>query len=123
MALQPITIAQATIKQPTTVRDYRINIQTENTALDGGMQRNRIVSAANPRGYKYAVDLKWEDLGVSDFQTLLGLVSSGSGVVYSNPSTKYGALTYSGLPFVTEGDPYIPGDSLLTTLLVTIRQI
>lgn len=123
MALSPITIANQTIKQPTTARDYRVNIQTENTALDGGMQRNRIISLANPVGYKYAVDLQWDDLGVSDFQTILGLVSSGSGVLYSNPSSKYGSLTYSGLPFVNEPNPYIPGDSLLTTLQLTIRQI
>jgi hypothetical protein len=123
MSLSPITINAGTIKQPTTARDYRINIQNDNQAIDGGMQRNRVISAANPVGYKYAVDLVWEDLGISDFQTLLGFFSSGSGVVYSNPNTKYGVLTYSGLPTVQEPDPYIPGDSLLTKFMVTIRQV
>lgn len=123
MALSPITINASTIKQPTSARDYRLNIQTDNSALDGGQQRNRIISTSNPVGYKYAADLVWENLGVVDFNTLLGLFSSGSGVVYSNPSSKYGILTYSGLPTVDEPDPYLPGDSLLDTFKVTIRQI
>src|ERR1700722_9790104 len=122
MALQPILINNILIPQPTLLRDYRINIQTENTALDGGTQRNRVVSGGNPVGYKYAVDLEWDNQGTSDFTTLLGIFSSGSGLVYSNPATKYGPLTYSGLPYVTEPDPYQAGDSLLTTLQVTIRQ-
>lgn len=123
MALSPITINGTSIKQPTQARDYRLNIQSDNYALDGSMQRNRIISAANPVGYKYAVDLYWENLGVTDFATLLGLFSSGSGVVYSNPSSKYGTLTYSGLPMVDEPDPYLPGESLLTTFKATIRQV
>ena len=121
--ISPLLLNNILVKQPTTLRDYRINIQTENYALDGGLQRNRVISAANPVGYKYAVDMEWDDLNVSDFQTLLGIVSSGSGIVYSNPATKYGSLTYSGLPFVTEPNSYIAGDSLLSTLQVTIRQI
>lgn len=124
MALSPISInGNSSIKQPTTAADYRINIQTENTSLDGSTQRNRVISANNPVGYKYAVDLYWEDIGVGDYQTLLGIFTSGSGLTYSNPSSKYGALTYSGLPYPDDNAPYIPGESLLSNLKVTIRQI
>lgn len=123
MSLSPITINGQTIKQPTTARDYRIKIQTENTSLDGTTQRNRVISANNPVGYKYAADLEWQDIGGADYTTLLGLFQSGSGVVYNNPATKYGALTYSGLPYDDDPDPYIAGDSLLSTYKVTIRQV
>ena len=123
MSLSPIQLGNVTPKQPTRVREYRINIQTENQALDGAIQRNRFTSTSNPVGYKYAADLTWEDLGITDFNTILGIVSSGSGIVYSNPSSKYGSLTFSGLPFVQEPDAYLAGDSLLTTLKVTVRQI
>lgn len=121
--LSPIIINGNTIKQPTSVRDYRIKMQVENTAIDGTMQRNRIISSNNPVGFKYAADLVWEDIGGSDYLTLLGLFASGSGIVYTNPATKYGALTYSGLPFDDDPDVYIHGDSLLTKYTVTIRQI
>ena len=123
MSLSPILLNNVLVKQPTTARDYRINIQTENTSLDGSMQRNRVISSNNPIGYKYAVDLQWNDLSVSDFQTILSIITLGSGITYSNPNSKYGSLTYSGLPFVTEPNPYQAGDSLLSTLQLSIRQI
>ncbi len=124
MTLSPITINGASLpKQPTLLRDYREWKQTENEALDGGMQRNRIATAANPVGYKYVAEMSWDKLDPSSFNTLMGLFVTGSGVLYSNPSSKYGALTYSGLPFVEEPDPYQPGESLNATFKVRIRQV
>lgn len=87
------------------------------------MQRNRIRTASNPLGFKYNVEMLFKNVKSTDYQALDALFVSGSGVNYHNPSSgKFGTLTFSGLPFPDEDDPYSPGESLLTNYKVRIRQ-
>jgi len=123
MALQPITVNSGTLaRQPSKLREYREYIQTDKQAIDGAIQRNRIRTAANPLGFKYNVEMIFEDINAGDFQLLDALFTAGSGVNYYNPSSKYGVLSFSGLPYPDESDDYGPGESLLTTYKVKIRQ-
>ncbi len=123
MALSPITINSSAILQPTNVKEYKTFSQSEKTAIDDTMQRNRVTSPNNPQGFKYSVELEWEHLPVSDFANLNNLFTSGSGVYYSNPGSKYGTLSFSGLPFPDDNSGYSPGESLLSSFKVRIRQI
>ncbi len=123
MALQPITVNSGTLaRQPSKLREYREYIQTDKQAIDGAIQRNRIRTASNPLGFKYNVEMIFENIAVTDFQSLDALFTAGSGVNYYNPSSKYGVLSFSGLPYPDETDDYGPGESLLTTYKVKIRQ-
>lgn len=128
MSLIPITVNSGVndsgllVPQPTRLREWREWIQTDKTAIDGGMQRNRISSPGNPNGYKYIIEMDFLDLTTSQFSTIASKFVSGSGVVYHNPQSKYGDLTFSGLPFVDENAEYAPGESLLSGLKVRIRQ-
>ncbi len=123
MVLQPITINSGTLpRQPSRLREYRTYQQTENVAIDGATQRNRIRTPGNPNGFKYNVEMTFEKVAVSEFQLLDAMFVSGSGVNYYNPQSKYGVLSFSGLPYPDETDEYQPGESLQTTYKVRIGQ-
>ena len=123
MSVSPITVNSGTLPlQPSKLMEWREYIQTDKFAIDGAVQRNRIRTASNPLGFKFNVEMIFENITVSDFQTIDALFTAGSGVNYANPSSKYGTLVFSGLPYPDEGDDYSPGDSLLTTYKVKIRQ-
>lgn len=123
MVVQPILINSGTLpRMPSKLREYREYQQTENMAIDGAIQRNRIRTPSNPQGFKMNVEMIWEHLAIGDFQLLDQYFMPGSGVNYANPSSKYGVLVFSGLPYPDESDDYEPGDSLFTTYKVRIRQ-
>jgi len=123
MAIQPITINSGTLpRQPSRLKEWREYIQTDKFAIDGAVQRNRIRTPANPLGFKYNIEMIFENINVTDFGLLDAYFTAGSGVNYYNPSSKYGVLSFSGLPYPDEGDDYSRGDSLLTTYKVKIRQ-
>lgn len=123
MAILPITVNSGTLaRQPSKLREYREYIQTDKQAIDGAVQRNRIRTPSNPLGFKYNVEMIFENINVGDFQSLDVLFAAGSGVNYYNPSSKFGVLSFSGLPYPDETDDYGPGESLLTNYKVKIRQ-
>ena len=123
MSLSPITINSGTLpRQPSRLKEWREYIQTDKFAIDGAVQRNRIRTPGNPLGFKYNIEMIFENINVSDFGTLDAYFTAGSGVNYYNPSSKYGVLSFSGLPYPDEGDDYSSGDSLQTTYKVKIRQ-
>lgn len=123
MPIYPVTVNSGTLpRQPSKLREWREYIQTDKYTLDGAVQRNRIKTPQNPLGFKYNVEMTFENISVSEFQQLDAYFTAGSGVNYANPSSKYGTLVFSGLPFPDETDDYAPGDSLLTTYKVKIRQ-
>lgn len=104
-------------QQPSTVLEEYLQIQTEQTSINGGMQRNKI-------GQKKQATLTFKDISTSSYQTMVNLFSTGSGVFYRNPLSGYagGVLTFSGLPFFEES-PYEPGASLYRPFHVRIREI
>ena len=118
-----ITINSGTLPlQPSKLKEWREYIQTDNYAIDGAVQRNRIRTPANPLGFKYNVEMIFQNVSASDFSSLDAYFTAGSGVNYYNDQSKYGTLTFSGLPFPDESDDYQPGASLLTDYKVKIRQ-
>lgn len=121
MALSPITINGQTILQPSTLREYKEATQSEQYAIDGAAQRNRVKTTGNPNGEKAWAEMTWDKIPPSDFLTLYNSFRTGSGICYQNPSSKYGTLTFSGLPFMEEGE-YVSGESRLTTFKVRIRE-
>lgn len=123
MAISPITINSGTLpRQPSKLREWREYNQTDKIAIDGAIQRNRIRTSANPLGFKFNAEMIFENIEVSDFQALDAYFTAGSGVNYYNPSSKYGVLSFSGLPYPDETDDYGPGESLFTNYKVKIRQ-
>lgn len=124
MSIQPITVNSGVLpRQPSELREWREYQQSDSYAIDGSVQRNRIRTTNNPQGFKYNVEMTFKNLNSTDYQAIDRLFVSGSGVNYHNPSSgKFGTLTFSGLPFPDEDDPYSPGDSLLTNYKVRIRQ-
>lgn len=124
MSLSPIMVNNQILDpQPTTVSEYKIRNDSEQEALDQTLQRNTIVSPTNPTGRKFMAELSFQTVTPAQFQGLEALFTSGSGIYYVNPGSKYGTLTMSGLPYVSENEPYVPGESLLTDYKVKIRQI
>jgi hypothetical protein len=123
--LSPITINNQNIPQPTKLREFKIHIQNDNVAIDGSSQRNRITTPANPRGFKYAINMQWATLTTAEYAVLDNLLgTTGSGVLYKNPSSgKYGVLTFSGLPTVIDESDYVSGESQLSAYEVRIREI
>lgn len=123
MSISPITINSGTLpRQPSRLKEWREYIQTDKFAIDGAVQRNRIRTPANPLGFKYNIEMIFENINVTEFGQLDAYFTAGSGVNYYNPSSKYGVLSFSGLPYPDEGSDYSRGDSLLTTYKVKIRQ-
>lgn len=120
----PITINSGIVNpQPSRVREYQLRQDSEEEALDGSIQRNTITSPTNPTGRKYVAELAFEKLNISQFQAVHNLFTTGSGVYYRNPNSKFGILTFSGLPFVDDQADYEPGASFLSDYKVRIRQI
>ena len=123
MAVLPITVNSGTLpRQPSKLREWREYIQTDKTAIDGAIQRNRIRTPQNPLGFKFNAEMIFENISTTEFALLDAYFVAGSGVNYYNPSSKYGVLSFSGLPYPDESDDYAPGDSLFTTYKVKIRQ-
>lgn len=124
MSLQPITINSGTLaRQPSRLKEWREYIQTDKTAIDGAMQRNRISTPSNPLGFKYNVEMTFEKLNSTDYRAIDALFTAGSGVNYYNPeSGKFGILSFSGLPFPDEMGEYARGSSNLADYKVKIRQ-
>lgn len=104
------------LQQPSSVLEEYIQIQTEQTSINGGMQRNKI-------SQKKQSTLIFRDISVAAYQSLLSSFSTGSGVYYYNPLSAQpgGVFTFSGLPFF-ENSPYEPGASLLQPFKVRIRE-
>lgn len=101
--------------QPTTLTERYIQIQTDQMSINGGMARNRI-------GQKAQAEMEFTIMQPSDFQTIVNYFTTGSGVTYLNDQSKYGTLSFSGLPTYSE-DVYVQGASLYSPLKVTIRQV
>src|ERR1035437_5816769 len=103
--------------QPTQLKEYLIQIQTDQTSINGGMTRNRI-------GQKKCAELTFAILSPADYQTLIALFTSGANVVYLNDASDYagGTLTYNGLPTFAE-DVYEQGASLYRPFQVTLREV
>lgn len=124
MSFSPILInGSAPIVQPTKVQEYKERNDFEGIALDQTMQRNTVTSPTNPTGRKYNAELTFAQLNLSQFAQIDNLFTTGSGILYTNPNSKYGNLTYSGLPFVDDNYEYQPGESGLSDYKVRIRQI
>ena len=123
MDIQPITINSGTLaRQPSRLREWRVYQQSETEAIDGAIQRNRITTPSNPLGFKYNAEMIFERITKTEFQAIDALFAAGSGINYYNPDSKYGVLSFSGLPFPDEDAEYERGSSLLTNYKVTIRQ-
>jgi len=124
MSVLPITVNSGTlVRQPSKLREWREYVQSDRIAIDGAIQRNRIRTASNPLGFKYNVEMIFENLDSTDYQAIDALFTSGSGVNYYNPSSgKFGTLSFSGLPFPEEEGEYSSGDSLQADYKVKIRQ-
>lgn len=112
-----ITINGTTPKQPTDVNENPEQIQTDQIAIAGNLQRNRI-------GKKNKVVLTWPYLKPAEYQALIALFESGNAVIYSNDNTNRagGVLTFTGLPTYEQGN-YYRGASYLVPLSVTIREV
>ena len=110
------------IKQPSRVREYREYQRTDKTAIDGRMQRNVIATSNNREGFKYVAELEWEYITPGDFAVIDNYIRTGSGILYGNSLSKFGILTFSGLPFPDEGE-YYPGADAISGFTVRIRQI
>lgn len=101
--------------QPSLLKEYKIQIQTDQEAILGNISRNRI-------GEKKAVDMEFPILSPADYVALINYFTTGSGVYYSNDASSYGTFSFSGLPLYQEGE-YVKGASLFRPLTVTIREI
>jgi len=103
--------------QPSQLQEGPLQIQTDVTAIDGSQQRNHL-------GQKYMAQMSFINLTISGYQQIMGLIGTGSGIVYTNDlsaETANGILTFSGLPNYTKY-PYVPGSSLYQQLDVEVRQ-
>lgn len=109
--------SDSTVAQPTEIKEEQLQIQNDNAAIDGSMQRNRMNSKAQ-------ATLTWGALAPSDYQLLFGYLTSGIAVTYNNSQSNYtgGALSFTGLPTITE-DAYFHGTSLIRPLVAVIRQV
>jgi hypothetical protein len=103
--------------QPTILLEELLQIQTDQVSINGSMTRNRI-------GMKKRSTMEFTIMSPSDYQTLIGYFSTGSGIYYSNDTSSYtgGVLSFSGLPNFEEGE-YVPGSTLYRPLKVVIREI
>lgn len=112
-----ITINGNAIKQPTDVNENPVQIQTDQEAINGSLQRNRL-------GKKNRVVLSWPYLSPAEYQALIALFESGNAVTYSNTTSNRagGTLTFTGLPNLEQGN-YYRGQHRLVPLSVTIREV
>lgn len=103
--------------QPSVLKEYLIQIQTDQMSINGGMTRNRI-------GQKKAVEMTFPILSPADYQTVIAYFTTGSGVYYSNNASDYSGSTFafSGLPLFNESE-YVQGGSLYRQFQVSIREI
>jgi hypothetical protein len=102
--------------QPSFLREYLLQIQTDQTSLNGSMTRNRI-------GQKKVSEMTFSIMSPADYQVLINYFTTGSGVYYYNDATDYGSVfAFSGLPTFQE-NPYTQGSSLYRDFQVTIREI
>jgi hypothetical protein len=119
MSATPISInGSALAVQPSDLTEMPIAIQTDNTAVDGSMQRNYI-------NQKWSVTMGFTYLTPAQVQLFNTLFLSGTPVTYLNTSSNQnsgGSLTFSGLPTFTFGK-YFNGAGLLVPYQVTIRQV
>lgn len=101
--------------QPTTLNESYIQIQTDQTSINGGMTRNRV-------GQKKQADMEFTIMQPSNYQTIINQFTTGSGVYYSNDQSSWGTFTFSGLPSFSES-AYVPGTTLYRPLVVNIREV
>lgn len=124
MSFSPILINSVALSpQPSVVKEYKERNDQETIAMDQTMQRNTMTSPSNPTGRKFNAELTFNQLTLGQFATIDAFFTTGSGVLYTNPNSKYGNLTYSGLPFIDDQADYQPGESGLSDYKVRIRQI
>jgi hypothetical protein len=111
-----VLINSTTIQQPTSLREEYVQIQSENQAIAGGLQRNRI-------GQKKQATLTYDMVAPTQYQQLIAAFTTGSGCVYYNDQASYsgGVFTFSGLPYFSESE-YVPGASLYRPFTVRIRE-
>lgn len=102
--------------QPTTLKEEYVQIQTDQIAINGAMQRTYY-------GEKQQATLQWDWLSPTDYQTLLGFFRGGGTVTYSNTSSDVssGVFSFTGLPIFTEAE-YIQGGTLYRKISAVIRQ-
>lgn len=105
------------VAQPTEITEEYLQIQNDNMAIDGSMQRDLINKKARST-------LTYGSLSPTDYQLLFGYFTSGAAVLYTNTASNYagGSLIFTGLPTITEG-AYFHGTSLIRPLTVVIRQV
>jgi hypothetical protein len=103
--------------QPSELTENLILIQTEQTSINGSMQRNKI-------GQKKNASMIFPIVQPGDYQTLVAAFTTGSGVYYYNDQSNYagGIYSFNGLPFFSESE-YVQGDSLYRAFQVNIREI
>lgn len=106
----------STIPQPSQLLEELLQIQGDNTSINGALQRNRL-------GQKKQATLTYTYLTPAQYQALIAKFTTGSGVYYSNDASDYagGIFAFSGLPFFSES-PYVQGASLYRPLQVRIRE-
>lgn len=111
-----ITINGTSIRQPSTLNEYDVPVQTTAEALDGSRKRDK-------RGQKVEIEMSWTWLRPTDYRQLRDLFISGNTVNYVNTESaiRAGDLSFTGLPEFEE-DEYLPGSSLVKPLTVTIRE-
>lgn len=105
------------IVQPTVLTENLGQIQTDNVSIAGNRQRNRL-------GQKKNSVMEFQNVAPADYQKLISLFTTGSGVGYLNDQSNYvgGTLTFSGLPSFTE-NRYVEGASLWRPITVTIEEV
>lgn len=111
-----VTIAGTTVPTPNRLNEFEVQIQHDNEAIDGSVQRSRI-------GSKKLADMAWDALRPADYQTILGLITTGAAVAYSNNQSNRagGVFSFTGLPTFEEGE-YIKGGTLFRSMNLQIRE-
>jgi hypothetical protein len=112
-----ISLNSVTPTQPTTVQEGLLQVQHDNVAIDMSRQRNRL-------GQKKWAMLQWDWLSPADYQTIIALLTTGSGLSYNNSASNYsgGTFVFTGLPDQPEESEYLIGSSLYRKIKTTIRE-
>lgn len=111
-----MTLNGTPVQSPTDLNEKLIPIETIQTSLNGGVQRDRIGTK------KYAL-VAWTALNPTEYQALLAIVEDGTAVAYSNPDSNRGIFTFTGLPIITREGDYIRGGTFLRDLEVEFREV